>query len=204
MTATTTRFAPSPTGRLHVGNIRAALHNFLWARKHGGKFLLRIDDTDAERSTEAFVEAIRSDLAWLGLQHDGETRQSARFALYETQFERLKAAGRVYPAYETPQELDLKRKVQLGRGLPPIYDRAALTEPAPGDRAPHWRFKLDHAAPIAWTDLVRGDQHIGKLFIIYHIVYDHSRHVASCNGKPDNLLFLRVDLHGVVLRLFIY
>ena len=153
-----TRFAPSPTGRLHVGNIRAALHNWLWAKKHGGRFLLRIDDTDAERSTEAFVEAIRTDLDWLGLARDGEERQSARFALYETQLERLKAAGRVYPAYETPQELDLKRKVQLGRGLPPVYDRAALRGSAPEGVAPHWRFKLDHDVMISWDDLVRGPQ----------------------------------------------
>jgi glutamyl-tRNA synthetase len=153
-----TRFAPSPTGRLHVGNIRAALHNWLWARKHGGQFLLRIDDTDAARSTEAFVHAIRADLDWLGLDRDGEARQSERFALYETQFERLREAGRVYPAYETPQELDLKRKVQLGRGLPPVYDRAALTDTKPTDRAPHWRFKLDHDTPILWDDLVRGEQ----------------------------------------------
>ncbi len=154
----TTRFAPSPTGRLHVGNIRAALHNYLWAKKHGGRFLLRIDDTDAERSTEAFAAAIRADLDWLGLTRDGEERQSARFALYEAQFERLKTAGRVYPAYETPQELDLKRKVQLGRGLPPVYDRAALRDPAPAGVAPHWRFKLDHDAMIAWDDMVRGPQ----------------------------------------------
>ncbi len=154
----TTRFAPSPTGRIHVGNIRAALHNFLWARKHVGTFVLRIDDTDAERSTAAFTQAIRDDLAWLGLIPDAEYRQSERFALYETQFERLKAAGRVYSAYETPQELDLKRKVQLGRGLPPVYDRAALTAPAPEGIAPHWRFKLDHDAPIVWDDLVRGTQ----------------------------------------------
>jgi glutamyl-tRNA synthetase len=153
-----TRFAPSPTGRLHVGNIRAALHNWLWARKHGGRFILRIDDTDAARSTEAFVDAIRADLDWLGLRRDGEARQSERFPLYEAQFERLRAAGRVYPAYETPQELDLKRKVQLGRGLPPVYDRAALTDAAPTDREPHWRFKLDHDAPIQWDDLIRGEQ----------------------------------------------
>ncbi|WP_293880451.1 glutamate--tRNA ligase [Sphingomonas sp.] len=153
-----TRFAPSPTGRLHVGNIRAALHNWLWARKHGGRFLLRIDDTDAARSTEAFVDAIRADLDWLTLTRDGEARQSERFALYEAQFERLRTAGRVYPAYETPQELDLKRKVQLGRGLPPVYDRAALTQVPPTDRAPHWRFKLDHDTPIAWHDMVRGEQ----------------------------------------------
>ena len=147
---TVTRFAPSPTGRLHVGNLRAALHSWLWARKHGGRFVLRIDDTDAERSSEAFVEAIRSDLDWFGLTRDGEVRQSERFSLYEMQFERLREAGRVYPAYETPQELDLKRKVQLGRGLPPVYDRAALRDPVPKGRAPHWRFRLDYDTPIVW------------------------------------------------------
>src|SRR4051794_17929252 len=94
-----TRFAPAPTGRLHVGNIRTALHNWLWARKKGGRFLLRLDDTDRERSREEFVQAIRKDLAWLGLVPDGEQRQSERFAAYEAALERLKAAGRVYPAY---------------------------------------------------------------------------------------------------------
>jgi glutamyl-tRNA synthetase len=163
---TTTRFAPSPTGRLHVGNVRTALHNWLLARKAGGCFLLRIDDTDAERSEERFVEAIREDLAWLGLEVDGEERQSARLDHYEAAFERLKAAGRVYPAYETAQELELKRKIRLGRGLPPIYDRAALalTEAERAAKeaegvAPHWRFKLDHAEPIEWTDGIRGPQH---------------------------------------------
>jgi glutamyl-tRNA synthetase len=162
----TTRFAPSPTGRLHVGNVRTALHNWLLAKKHSGRFLLRIDDTDAARSEERFVGAIREDLAWLGLNPDGEERQSARLALYEEAFERLKAAGRVYPAYETAQELDLKRKVQLSRGLPPIYDRAALilgeAERAAmeaGGIVPHWRFKLDHDAAIEWHDGVRGLQH---------------------------------------------
>src|SRR5690606_34535196 len=121
-----TRFAPSPTGRLHVGNIRTALHNWLLARKSGGRFLLRIDDTDAARSEERFVEALRADLAWLGLEPDGEERQSARLARYKAAADRLVDAGRLYPCWETPQELDLKRKVQLGRGLPPIYDRAAL------------------------------------------------------------------------------
>ena len=154
----TTRFAPSPTGHLHVGNIRAALHNWLWAKKHRGRFLLRIDDTDLARSSEAYVDAIRADLDWLGLTRDGEERQSRRFALYEAQFDRLKASGRVYPAYETPQELDLKRKVQLGRGLPPVYDRAALRDPAPQGIVPHWRFKLDHDAMIRWNDAVRGPQ----------------------------------------------
>ena len=160
-----TRFAPSPTGHLHVGNIRAALHNWLLAKQHGGRFLLRIDDTDATRSREEFVVAIRADLAWLGLHPDGEERQSARFALYESQFARLVEAGRVYRAYETAQELDLKRKVQLGRGLPPIYDRAALMlseaehdSMAARGTAAHWRFKFDWDAPIAWIDGIRGPQ----------------------------------------------
>jgi hypothetical protein len=113
-----TRFAPSPTGKLHVGNIRTALHNWLLAQKHGGRFLLRIDDTDAQRSREEHVEAIRADLAWLGLHPEGEERQSARFAIYEEAFERLIADGRLYRCYETAQELDLKRKILLGRGLP--------------------------------------------------------------------------------------
>ncbi|MDR2856686.1 MAG: glutamate--tRNA ligase [Novosphingobium sp.] len=162
----TTRFAPSPTGNLHVGNIRTALHNWLLARKHGGRFLLRIDDTDRERSREECVEAIRADLAWLGLVPDGEERQSARFDLYEREFARLAAAGRVYRCYESAQELDLKRKVLLGRGLPPIYDRAALRLSAADHAAkaaagemPHWRFLLDHDRPIAWTDGIRGPQH---------------------------------------------
>ena len=162
---TVTRFAPSPTGMLHVGNIRTALHNWLLVRKAGGRFLLRIDDTDAERSREDYVDAIRADLAWLGLTPDGEERQSARFHLYEEQFARLVGAGRVYRCYETAQELDLRRKVLLGRGLPPTYDRAALalTEPDHAARAaagnqPHWRFLLDHANPITWDDGIRGAQ----------------------------------------------
>jgi len=162
---TITRFAPSPTGRLHVGNIRTALHNWLLARKAGGTFLLRIDDTDAERSREEYVEAIRADLDWLGLTPDSEERQSARMSLYEEAFERLRAEGRIYAAYETQQELELKRKIQLGRGLPPIYDRAALkltdeeraAKEAEGI-APHWRFKLDHDESITWDDGVRGVQ----------------------------------------------
>lgn len=160
-----TRFAPSPTGTLHVGNLRTALHNWLFARRHGGTFLLRIDDTDQARSEEHFVAAIRADLAWMGLAPDAEERQSARFDRYEARFAQLVADGRVYPAYETAQELDLKRKVLLGRGLPPVYDRAALAL-TDADRAaleaeglrPHWRFKLDHDAAIGWDDLVRGPQ----------------------------------------------
>ena len=132
----TTRFAPSPTGRLHVGNIRTALHNFLFARKHGGSFILRIDDTDRERSTAEFDQAIRDDLDWLGLKPDGVVRQSERFDLYEREFERLQEAGRVYACYETPEELDLRRKVLLGRGLPPVYERKPEGEPAPGGPSP--------------------------------------------------------------------
>jgi glutamyl-tRNA synthetase len=159
-----TRFAPSPTGTLHVGNIRTALHNWLWTRRHGGRFLLRIDDTDRARSEERFVDAIRADLAWLGLEPDAEVRQSDRFDRYEAVFADLVAKGWIYPAYETPEELDLRRKVLLGRGLPPVYERTAL---ALGDadraaleaegRRPHWRFKLAHEA-IEWTDLIRGPQ----------------------------------------------
>ena len=154
----TTRFAPSPTGRLHVGNIRTALHNALFAVANGGRFLLRIDDTDAERSTEAFVAAIHEDMDWLGLKPDFVVRQSERSALYEREFERLSAAGRVYACYETPDELDLRRKVLLGRGLPPVYERKPEGSPVPGGVAPHWRFKLGHQAPIEWDDLVRGHQ----------------------------------------------
>jgi glutamyl-tRNA synthetase len=163
---TVTRFAPSPTGLLHVGNVRTALHNWLLARKSGGRFLLRIDDTDAERSREEYVEAIHADLRWLGLEWDAEKRQSARLTIYEEAFDWLREAGRVYRCYETAQELDLKRKVALGRGLPPIYDRAALSlneadhaRFAAEGVSPHWRFKLDHGEPIEWHDGIRGRQH---------------------------------------------
>ena len=160
-----TRFAPSPTGRLHVGNIRTALHNWMLARKQGGRFILRIDDTDAERSREDYVEAIRSDLGWLSLVPDLEERQSERLDLYESAFSALRDAGRIYPAFETAQELELKRKIALGRGLPPIYDRAALlltedeiaAKEAAGEE-PHWRFMLDHKERVTWEDGVRGAQ----------------------------------------------
>ena len=160
-----TRFAPSPTGHLHVGNIRTALHNWMWAAKKGGTFILRIDDTDAERSREEYVEGIRADLAWLGIEADVEYRQSERSALYDAGFDRLRTAGRVYPCYETAQELELKRKILLGRGLPPVYDRGALdlteaqiTAFEAEGRSPHWRFKLDHDSIIEWDDLIRGPQ----------------------------------------------
>lgn len=162
---TITRFAPSPTGRLHVGNIRTALHNWMLARRAGGTFILRIDDTDAERSREDYVEAIRADLTWLGLKWDFEERQSARLDRYQAAFDALREAERIYPCYETAQELDVKRKIQLSRGLPPIYDRAArkLTEAERAEKeaegtAPHWRFLLDYAEQITWNDGIRGVQ----------------------------------------------
>lgn len=153
-----TRFAPSPTGTLHVGNVRTALHNWLWAKKHDGRFILRIDDTDTERSKEDHVVQIRADLRWLGLDWDQEARQSSRFDLYERHFEALTAQGRIYPCYETPEELELRRKILLGRGLPPVYERPVEGAAIPEGRAPHWRFKLDHSAPIEWDDLIRGHQ----------------------------------------------
>jgi glutamyl-tRNA synthetase len=162
------RFAPSPTGRLHVGNIYIALHNWLYARKAGGEFLLRLDDTDRERSAEDFANGIRSDLEWLGLTWNLFARQSQRLANYDAAAQRLRDAGRLYPCYETAEELGLKRKVQLSQGKPPIYDRAALkltdAERAKLEAAgkrPHWRFKLE-PHDIAWDDLVRGPQHIDE------------------------------------------
>jgi len=156
------RFAPSPTGLLHIGNIRTALVTWLFARHEDGHFLLRLDDTDAERSDETFAQAIQDELTWLGLAWDTLARQSARTEPYDQAIETLKASGRLYPCYETPEELALKRKSALQQGRPPLYDRAALTlddaarsafEAA--GRRPHWRFKLNHA-PIEWNDLVRG------------------------------------------------
>lgn len=156
------RFAPSPTGKLHVGNVRTALVNWMFAKGQGGSFVLRIDDTDLARSTPEFEQGIEDDLAWLGLLWDERHNQSKRFDRYEAAAERLKAAGRLYPSYETAEELDRRRKVQLSRGLPPIYDRAALSlteaEKAAYEaegRRPHWRFKLD-GKRVAWEDLARG------------------------------------------------
>ena len=123
---TTTRFAPSPTGYIHVGNLRTALFNHLIARKAGGDFILRIDDTDPERSKEAYVEAIQQDMTWLGLSWDRVERQSLRLDRYSAAADQLRAMGRFYECFETPTELDLKRKKQLNMGKPPVYDRAAL------------------------------------------------------------------------------
>jgi len=160
------RFAPSPTGRIHIGNARTALLNFLFAKKNHGEFILRFDDTDMERSKEEYAQAIEVDLAWLGIAPDEVLRQSERFALYHAATGKLREAGRLYPCFETAEELDRKRKRQQARGLPPVYDRAALALSSAerakleaGGRRPHWRFKLDHEI-MRWTDLVRGESHI--------------------------------------------
>lgn len=162
MTSPFVRFAPSPTGLLHVGNVRTALINWLFAKANGGRFMLRSDDTDAARSKPEYEDAIKEDLAWLGLEWDAFERQSDYFAEYEKAKAALVAAGRLYPCYETPPELEIKRKMLVSRGLPPIYDRSALTltdaqkqEFEAQGRKPHWRFKLDHA-PIEWDDMIRG------------------------------------------------
>lgn len=164
------RFAPSPTGFLHIGNARAALINWLFARHHhlkgvDAKFLLRLDDTDRERSEDRFTTALKEDLTWLGLTWDSYEKQSDRFGRYDEVVALLKASGRLYPCYETPEELDFKRKRQLARGEPPIYDRTALkltdsekaTFEAEG-RRPHWRFLLKDE-DVSWEDMVRGHTH---------------------------------------------
>jgi len=160
------RFAPSPTGYLHIGNARTALLNALLARRAGGRFILRLDDTDQERSRAEYAAAIREDLAWLGLTPDQEFRQSDRMAAYEAAAQRLRDAGRLYACYETADELERRRKRQLARGLPPVYDRAALklTDAEKADleaqgRRPHWRFLLEPGV-VTWTDLVRGDSRV--------------------------------------------
>ncbi len=171
----TVRFAPSPTGRLHIGNVRTAVLNYLFALKSGGRFLLRLDDTDRERSTEAFAEGIKRDLEWLGLHTDWHARQSDRLARYDEVAEGLKASGQLYPCYESEDELDRRRKRQMARGLPPIYDRAALKLSADEraglekeGRVPHWRLRLPNTEPdtglrplptiVSWNDVIRGDQ----------------------------------------------
>ncbi len=162
------RFAPSPTGLLHVGNIRAALFNWLYARRYGGIFILRLDDTDVARSRPEFETGIERDLLWLGLDWARKEKQSDRLAHYDDARDRLIASGRLYACYETPEELDFRRKRLMAQSRPPVYDRAALklTE---ADRArlegegrrPHWRFKLV-SEDVRWDDLVRGQQHVDE------------------------------------------
>ncbi|HGG63814.1 MAG TPA: glutamate--tRNA ligase [Rhodobacteraceae bacterium] len=160
---TTTRFAPSPTGYIHVGNLRTALMNYLIARKAGGQFILRLDDTDPERSKQEYADGIMEDLQWLGLTWDRMEKQSTRLDRYNQAADELRASGRLYECFETPMELDLKRKKQLNMGHPPVYDRSAL-ELSEEEKARlrdergagHWRFKLDQER-IEWTDGILGD-----------------------------------------------
>lgn len=157
------RFAPSPTGYLHLGNARTAIVTWLFVRAHeGGQYILRIDDTDQERSKDEYTQAIKEDLTWLGLNWDRNEHQHGREERYNELIQKLKNEGRLYPCYETADELSLKRKALLGQGKPPIYDRAALkltddqiAKYEAEGRTPHWRFKLN-ADPIEWDDLVRG------------------------------------------------
>ncbi len=190
--AVLTRFAPSPTGRLHLGNARVALVNWLYARSRGGRFLLRHDDTDAERSEARFIAAIEEDLAWLGLDWDAAARQSERLDRYAAAFERLRAEERVYPCYETPEELAAARRAAQARGRPPVYDRAALRLDA-RDRArleaegrrPHWRFRLDDAE-IGWRDLLRGPQRFRLRSFSDPVVF-------RADGRPTYTLASVVD-----------
>jgi glutamyl-tRNA synthetase len=160
------RFAPSPTGRIHIGNARTALLNWLHARRNGGRFILRFDDTDLERSKAEYAEAIERDLAWLGIAPNLVRRQSERMAAYDAAAETLKGQGRLYPAYETAEELDRRRRRQQALGRPPIYDRAALklSDAERGaleasGRKPHWRFRLEPTI-VRWDDMVRGESHV--------------------------------------------
>jgi glutamyl-tRNA synthetase len=170
----TVRFAPSPTGHIHIGNARTALFNWLFAMKNGGRFIQRFDDTDVLRSKQEYADAILYDLHWLGIFPDATEYQSRRFGVYDAAVERLKAAGLLYPCYETPEELELRRKVRLSRKLPPVYGREALkltgeereALEAEG-RRPHWRFLLPNfrenpfeteRTEIRWTDIVRGEE----------------------------------------------
>lgn len=166
MTKPIVRFAPSPTGKLHVGNVRTALMNWLFVREAGGTMILRIDDTDIERSTKAYEEGLKTDLTWLGLTWDSTFNQSDRFERYDAAAKTLREAGLLYACYETSEELDRQRKLARAQGKPPIYNRAglSLTDAQIADyqkqgRLPHWRFKLS-GNPVSWTDMVRGGQSI--------------------------------------------
>lgn len=160
------RFAPSPTGRIHIGNTRTAILNWLMALKTSGQFILRYDDTDTARSKTEYAESIAVDLEWMGIKPTRVEYQSKRLDRYNAAAEKLKASGRLYPCYETADELDRKRKRQAAKHLPPVYDRAALkltkedrTKLESEGRKPHWRFKLDHHL-VEWNDLIRGPSHI--------------------------------------------
>lgn len=190
---TITRFAPSPTGLLHVGNVRTALINYLYARKTGGEFTLRIDDTDLERSKDEYAQAIKEDLTWLGLTWDSTFKQSERFDRYHEVRDQLLAMGRLYPCFETGEELDTKRKFQMKRGAPPIYDRASLklTEEEKqkfitDGRKPHYRFKLLEE-DIEWNDLIRGPQKFNGAYLSDPILFreDGSMIYMLCSVVDD-------------------
>ena len=188
------RFAPSPTGKLHVGNLRTALVNFLYAKAHNGHFMLRIDDTDTERSTAEYEEAIRADLSWMGMVWDSEDRQSDRLSHYDKALAHLIDTGRAYACYETAEELALKRKAQLNAGRPPVYDRAALKLTDEQKQAfenegrkPHYRFRLLDEE-VRWTDLVRGE-------VAYHmsslsdpvIIREDGRYIYTLASVVDDI-----------------
>ena len=186
---TTTRFAPSPTGWIHVGNLRTALMNYLIARKAGGEFILRIDDTDPNRSKEEYVDGIKRDLDWLGLHWDRVERQSLRLEKYHAAAQELRDLGRFYEAFETPTELDLKRKKQLNMGKPPVYDRAALNlsedEKAAlraerGDGV--WRFKLDHER-IEWAEYLLSSTDLSLAEIAYAAGFSSQSHFTRTFRK---------------------
>lgn len=196
MIAPIVRFAPSPTGLLHVGNIRAALFNWLFAKRHGGTFILRLDDTDRTRSKAEFDAAIERDLLWLGLDWARKERQSDRLGHYDAARDALIAGGRLYPCYETPQELDFRRKRLLAQGRPPVYDRAAL-KLSDADRArlesegrrPYWRFKLA-SEEVRWDDLVRGPQHIDEASQSDPVlVRDDGTYLYSFTSVVDDIAF---------------
>lgn len=188
-----TRFAPSPTGLIHIGNARTALLCYLIARKNGGKFMLRLDDTDIKRSKEEYAQAIQNELKWLGLNWDMFAKQSERLDRYKEITDKLVADGLLYPCYESEQDLDVRRKMLISRGLPPIYDRAALlltnakkAEFAEKGIKPHWRFKLDHAKTISWDDEIKG-----------HISFE-AKHLSDpvlirADGTPTYMLPSAID-----------
>lgn len=187
---TVTRFAPSPTGYIHVGNLRTALMNYLIARKTGGTFILRLDDTDQERSKQEYIDALKQDLEWLGIEWDREERQSLRFERYAEVAEQLKADGKLYECFESPTELDLKRKKQLNMGKPPVYDRASmhLSEAekealrAEGKEG-YWRFKLE-LERIEWTDGILGDLSIDAASVSDPVLIKASGQVLYTFASP--------------------
>jgi glutamyl-tRNA synthetase len=188
------RFAPSPTGYLHLGNIRTALINWLYARAHQGSFILRLDDTDVQRSQLHYADQIQKDLLWLGMTYDAVVKQSDRLGHYEKAAAFLKDQGRLYPCYETPEELELQRKIQLSSGKPPLYNRASLSlSPLQIDkykeegRKPHWRFKMKEGA-IRWHDLVRGDVVFqGELFNDPILIREDGSPVFTLATSVDDL-----------------